>query len=69
VLPVELKAHEIGRADRLNFRPQPIERIAMNTRQQAPIAPFERGSRRREPAAQYNALRLERRQGRVDERV
>jgi hypothetical protein len=40
VLPREQESHEIRRADRLDLRPQPIERVAMNPRQQTPIAPL-----------------------------
>ena len=35
VLPREEEAHEIGRADRIDFRPQAVQRVAMDARQQA----------------------------------
>ena len=41
VLPGEQKPHEIGRADRLDLGAQPVERVAMNAREQPAIAPFE----------------------------
>ena len=41
VLPGEQEAHEIGRADRLDLGAQPVERVAMDARQQAAVAPFE----------------------------
>ena len=40
VLPCEQESHEIRRADRLDLRTEPIERVAMNPRQQTPIAPL-----------------------------
>ena len=40
VLPREQEPHEVRRADRLDFRPQPVQRVAMNARQQPPVAPL-----------------------------
>ena len=40
VLPVEQEAHEVARLDRLDLAAQPLERVAMDARQQVPLAPF-----------------------------
>ena len=40
VLPREQEPHEVGRADRLDFRAQPVQRVAMDARQQPPVAPL-----------------------------
>src|SRR5690348_17491429 len=40
VLPGEEEAHEIRGVNRLDLRAQSIERVAMNARQQAAIAPL-----------------------------
>jgi len=42
VLPREQEPHEIRRADRLDFRAQPVERVAMDAGQQPPVAPLNR---------------------------
>ncbi len=60
VLPVEQEAQEVGRAHRLDFRSQFIEGIAMDARQQPPVAPFEFCGSRCETPAKYAALRLKR---------
>ena len=65
VLPREQEPHEVGGADRLDLRAQAIERVAVDARQQPPIAPFERRgsadrvrSDRGKRAAQHDALAL-----------
>lgn len=41
MLPHEKKAHEVGRAERLDFGVQAIQRVAMNPCQETTVAPFE----------------------------
>ena len=69
MLPAEEKPHEIGRADRLDFRAEPIDRVAVNPRQQPPVAPFDLGSGPRttpfERAAHGHAVGFEREKRRV----
>jgi hypothetical protein len=74
VLPLEKEAHEVGRAHRLDLGAQPVHRVAMNAREQRPIAPFGRGSGIRdrgsgspvlESTSQHHPLGLERKQGGV----
>jgi hypothetical protein len=38
VLPVEQEAHEVRRRDRLDLRAQAVQRVAMDAREQAPLA-------------------------------
>ena len=40
MLPVSKKAHEIDTFDRLDLPPQALDRVAMDTRQQMPLAPL-----------------------------
>jgi hypothetical protein len=40
VLPGEEEAHEIGGGDRLDFGAQAVERVAMDAREKAAIAPL-----------------------------
>src|SRR5712692_12066889 len=40
VLPREEEAHEIGRAHRLDFSPEPVEGTPVNAGQEPPVAPF-----------------------------
>ena len=40
MLPVEQEAQKIPRRDRLDLRPQPPNRVMMNARQEAPVAPL-----------------------------
>ena len=40
VLPREEEPHEVGGADRLDLRPEPVQRVAVNAREQRAIAPF-----------------------------
>jgi len=47
VLPVQEETHEIGGADRLDLGAQPVERVAVNARQEPAVAPFELGGRAR----------------------
>ena len=61
VLPMEQEAHEVGRADRLDLRAQAIERVAVDAREQAPVAPLELRCIGCEPPAQDASLGLERR--------
>ena len=39
VLPVREEAHELGATHRLDLRPQPVEGVSMDARQQSPFAP------------------------------
>jgi hypothetical protein len=41
VLPVEQEAHEVRRRDGRDLAPQPLERVAMDPRQQPPRAPLD----------------------------
>ena len=66
VLPREQEAHELGRADRRDLGAQPVQRVAMNAREEPPVAPFEHTDTRRERAAQDDALGFEREQRCVD---
>ena len=59
MLPVQQEAQEIGGADRLDVRAQAAQRVAMDAREQAAVAPLELGSAWREAAAQDPSLRLE----------
>src|SRR3954462_5055054 len=65
MLPVQQEAQEIGRADRLDLRPQAIQRVAMDAGEQPPVAPLELGNPGSEAAAQDATLRLQRLQGDV----
>ena len=40
VLPAEQEAQEVARGDRLDLGAQPLDRVAMDARQQAALAPF-----------------------------
>ncbi len=69
VLPFEEEAHEIRRRDRFNFGAEPVDRVAMDAREQRAIAPLqmEVGGRRPEagakPAAQDDPLVFKGEQG------
>jgi len=39
-LPPDEETHEIGLANRANFGAKPLDRVSMNARQKATIAPF-----------------------------
>jgi hypothetical protein len=41
VLPVQEEAHEVGRAHRLDLRAQAVQRVAVDAREEPPIAPFD----------------------------
>src|SRR5262245_45468459 len=44
MLPLKQKLHKLGRGHWLNFLSQPADGQTMNARQQAAMAPFERGN-------------------------
>ena len=46
-VPDEQKALKIGRRDRLDFGAKALQRIAVDARQQPPVAPFETRRQRR----------------------
>ena len=52
VLPVQEEAQEVGRAHRLDLGAQAVQRVAVDSREQAPVAPLEFGRSRREASAQ-----------------
>src|SRR5207253_4054851 len=56
-LPVEEKAHEVARLDGLDLGAQPLDGVAVDAREQPPLAPLAfRGRRGRERAAPRKAL-------------
>src|SRR5262249_62279335 len=61
-LPGQQEAQEVARRDRLDLRPQPFDRVAMNAGEQAPLAPFLAIRCRRETPAHGEAFGLERRE-------
>ena len=61
-LPGQQKAQEVARRDRLDLRPQPLDGVAVNAREQAALAPFLGRRCRREAPAHGEAFGLERRQ-------
>ena len=66
-LPFEQEAHEIRGRYRLDLGAQRLDGVAIDAREQAPLAPFERGRRSgRELAAQHEALAFELQQRDVD---
>src|SRR5215203_4259241 len=68
-LPRKKKTIKIVNRDRLNFRPQPIDREPMNSRQQSAITPFLLGGIGMKFAAQHKTLRFECEQRRVNIRL
>ena len=52
VLPREKEPHEVGSADRLDFRAKAVERVSMDAREQTPVAPVA-------ISAQHHALGFE----------
>src|SRR5262249_28291761 len=58
-VPVEEITHEVLRADWLDFGAQPVDRVAMNAREEAPIAKLFLGASRRKAASQEHAFALE----------
>src|SRR5207302_4111441 len=65
-LPAEQEAHEVGGRDRLDLPTQAVERVAVDAREQPPLAPLELGGARGKPAPQHETLVLESAQGEVD---
>ena len=59
MLPMQQEAHEVGRGDRLDLGAQPVQRVAMNAREQPTIAPFELARSGSEAAAQDAPLPLQ----------
>ena len=45
LLPVAQEAHEVARLHRLYLAPQPLQRVAVDAREQVAFAPFDRGIR------------------------
>ena len=66
VLPPKEKAHAIRRAHRLDLAPQPVQRVAMDAREQPALAPLEVRGAAAEMPAEHEALALQRGQRRVD---
>ena len=62
VLPAEQEAEKIARRDRLDLGPQALDRVAVDAGEQPALAPFVGLRLGREPAAQREALDLERRE-------
>ena len=72
VMPCEQEAHEVGRVDRLDLGAQPVQRVAVDARQQRAIAPLNLGQAERvgqvgqvgifEIPTKDDALRLQRQQ-------
>ena len=73
VLPGEEEAQEVGGAHRLDLAPEPVERAAVDAREQAPVAPLDvvvRGDGAgREAAAQDVAVALDAAERRVRRRT
>src|SRR3989454_6781266 len=65
-LPPQEEAQEVRRGDGLDLLAQPIERVAMDARQQAALAPLEVLTARREASPQDEPLMLERPEGEID---
>ena len=63
-LPAEQEAQEVAGRHGFDLRPQPLDRVAVDARQQPALAPFVDRRVRREAAAQGKAFGLERRQRR-----
>ena len=59
-LPVEQVPLEVLRADRLDLASQPVERVAVDAREQPPIARLFFLRARREAPAHHQTFRLER---------
>jgi hypothetical protein len=61
VVPGEEESHQIGRGYRFDFASQPAERPAVDSREEPPVAPFDRllVQARCEPPAQYLPRALE----------
>src|SRR5204862_7141201 len=65
-LPLEQEPQKIGSRDGFDFLPKPVERIAMDTREQPALAPFGDRDAAGEPAAQRKSFVLERRESEID---
>ena len=65
-LPPQQEAQEVRRSDGLDLLAQPIERVAVDARQQAALAPLQLLAPRREAAAQHEPLMLQRPEGEID---
>ena len=69
-LPGQQEPDEIRRAHRLDLRAEAVQRVAMDARQQPPLAPLELGRRVTvawgEAAAEHHSLRLQRDERRFD---
>ncbi|MNK89579.1 hypothetical protein D3C87_1095930 [compost metagenome] len=63
MLPVEQETHEVLQRHRLDFPPQTLDRVAVNSRQQMPLAPLFFRAAWGEPTAQHVAFALQLRQG------
>jgi hypothetical protein len=59
VLPVREEAQEFARRDRLDLGAQPRERVAMDAREEAPVAPFDLGRAGGEASPEDAALAFE----------
>jgi hypothetical protein len=59
VLPAKQEAHEILRADGLDFLPQPLHGVTMDARQQCAVAPLLRRRSGRERTRHRNTLRCQ----------
>ena len=68
VLPPEQEAHEVCRRHRFDFVAQPLHRVAVDAREQAPVAPFGGLGHAGELPAHGEAFRLEREQRATDMR-
>ncbi len=67
VLPAQQEAHEVLRGDRLDLGAQAVERVAVDARQQAAVAPLLVAVADAEaPAHRHAAFALQERQGRAD---
>ena len=62
MLPGEQEAEKVPRGDRLDLRPQPPDRIMMDARQEAPIAPLLIVEAGKETSLENCAVALERRE-------
>ena len=63
VVPGEEEPHEVGRRHRLDFCAQPVQRIAMDAREERTVAPFQGTHRRITRARSRRDRRIRRRRG------
>ena len=66
MLPAKQEAHELGWRRGLDLGAKPVDRVAVDPREQRPVAPLELPRAWSEPAAQNQPLRFEREQRLVD---